>query len=269
MVSNAKDFVSAELRRRELSRLVTARGFLRVSDASLELGVSEVTIRGDLSSLEAAGAVVRVHGGAVPAGAIREPSLETSIETDAAAKAAIGRAAARLVSSGQSIYVDAGSTAMALATALVDRHDLHDLVVVTSGLTIALAIEPALPRFTVVVTGGTLRPLQHSLVSPFAAPMLDALRLDIAFIGCNGIHPEFGVTNLNLPEAEIKTRVLRSSKRGVLIADATKLGQTEVAVIGAIADFDTLVTAGEAPADLIAELRAQGMSITLADRLDR
>lgn len=246
---------------------MATRGFLRVADASLELGVSEVTIRGDLGALESAGEVIRVHGGAMPA-ADREPSLETSIENDAAAKAAIGRDAASLVASGQSIYVDAGSTAVAMARALVARHELRDLIVVTSGLATALELEPALPRFTVVVTGGTLRPLQHSLVNPFAAPMLDALRLDIAFIGCNGIHPVHGVTNVNLPEAEIKTRVLRSAKRHVLLADATKLGITEVAVIGSVADFDTLVTAGEAPEPLVSELRAQGMAVRLADRLD-
>jgi DeoR family transcriptional regulator of aga operon len=268
MVSNTEEFVSRELRREQLARLVAARGFLRVADAALVLGVSDVTIRGDLSALERTGAIVRVHGGAMPV-ADRESSLETSIETAAAAKNAIGGAAARLVSSGQSIYIDAGSTAMAVARALVERSELRDLIVVTSGLTIALALEPALPRFTVVVTGGTLRPLQHSLVNPFAAPMLDSLRLDIAFIGCNGIHPEDGVTNVNLPEAEIKTLVLRSSRRHVLVADASKLGHTEVAVIGPIAAFDTLVTAGGAPADLVAALSAKGLVVDLADRLAR
>jgi DeoR family transcriptional regulator of aga operon len=158
---------------------------------------------------------------------------------------------------------------MAVARALVERSELRDLIVVTSGLTIALALEPALPRFTVVVTGGTLRPLQHSLVNPFAAPMLDSLRLDIAFIGCNGIHPEDGVTNVNMPEAEIKTLVLRSSTRHVLVADASKLGLTEVAVIAPIAAFDTLVTAGDAPPELIAALTAKGLAVNLADRLDR
>lgn len=236
----------SEARRQRLVELVDARGFLRVADAADELGVSEVTIRGDLTALERRGAVIRVHGGAMPSAALREPTLEAALDRDAAAKRAIGREAATLVSSGQSIYVDAGSTAMALAEALVDRHDLHDLVVVTSGLTIALALEPAVPRFTVIVTGGTLRPLQHSLVNPFAAPMIASLRLDTAFIGCNGIHREHGVTNLGLPDAEIKRLVLAASRRHVLIADATKLGRTDLAVIAPVSEFDLLVTAGDA-----------------------
>ena len=265
MVSNAKEFVSAEPRRQRLARLVAERGFVRVADASLELGVSEVTVRGDLTALESAGAVLRVHGGAMPVLTGAESSLESSLDRDAAAKRAIGRAAARLVAPGQGIYVDAGSTAMALAHALVERQDLHDLTVVTCGLTIALALEPALPRFTVVVTGGTLRPLQHSLVSPFATPMLESLHLDVAFIGCNGIHATGGVTNVNLPEAEIKSRVLARSKRRVLIADGTKIGRIDLAVIGGIDQFDSLVTAGDAPADDLAELRSAGLAVSMVD----
>jgi DeoR family transcriptional regulator, aga operon transcriptional repressor len=217
---------------------------VRVTDAAAELGVSEVTLRGDLAALEAAGALVRVHGGAIALGAA-EPTLESSLGRDAAAKASIGRAAAGLVRSGQSVYVDAGSTAMALAVALVDRVDLHDVVVVTPGLTIALALEAAVPRFTVLVTGGTLRPLQHSLVNPFAAPMLDALHLDLAFIGCNGVHVDAGVTNLNLPEAEIKTRVMGRARSSVVLADATKLGRVELAVIAPLSGFDALITDGD------------------------
>ncbi|MDJ0335969.1 DeoR/GlpR family DNA-binding transcription regulator [Salinibacterium sp. G-O1] len=258
--------LSATARRQELDRLVSQRGFVRVTDASIELGVSEVTVRGDLSALERRGRLTRVHGGAMPTGAA-EPTLESALDRDRAAKIAIGQAAARLVSSGDSIYVDAGSTSMALAIALVDRRDLHDVVVVTSGLTIALALEPAIPRLTVIVTGGTLRPLQHSLVSPFAAPMLDTLTLDIAFIGCNGVHPIEGVTNINMAEAEIKSRVLARSRRGILLADATKLGRTALAAIGGISDFHTLVTAGTAPGTVVADLRAAGMTVVDADKL--
>ena len=81
-------------------------------------------------------------------------------------------------------------------------------------------------------------------MNPFAAPLLDALRLDLAFIGCNGIHPVHGVTNLNLPDAEIKTRVMGRSKRTIVIADATKLGRADLALIAPLAAVDTLVTAG-------------------------
>jgi len=253
----------ADVRRAQLARLVTSRGFVRVADASIQFAVSDVTIRADLSALEAAGLVVRVHGGAMPTSAViaSELSLEETRDVDAAAKRAIGVAAAQLVSSGQSIYVDAGSTALALALALIERRELRDVIVVTCSLTTALALEEALPRFTVIVTGGTLRPLQHSLVNPFAIPMIDSLNLDLAFIGCNGVDAVAGVTNVNLPEAEIKTRVMGRAKHRVVIADATKLGLVDLAVIAPVGGFETLVTTGGSDPD---GLRAAGIEVLVA-----
>ena len=148
--------------------------------------------------------------------------------------------------------------------ALLNRRELHDVIVVTSSLALALALEPGIPRLEVIVTGGTLRPLQHSLVNPFAASMLASLRFDLAFIGCNGIHPTDGVTNVNLPEAEIKTLAVRAARRAVLIADGRKLGRTEVAVIGELADFAALVTAGPAADGQLDALRATGIDVVAA-----
>ncbi|MBX3195482.1 MAG: DeoR/GlpR transcriptional regulator [Microbacteriaceae bacterium] len=250
----------AAVRRAGLAGLLTSRGFVRVADASLELGVSEVTIRADLTALEREGRAVRVHGGAMPADPLhREAPVEATRDERAVAKRAIGEHVAAMVSSGDCVYLDAGSTAQAVAEALLRRRELRDLVVVTSALPIALALEPAIPRYEVVVTGGTLRPLQHSLVNPFAAPMLDALRFDLAVIGCTGVDARHGATNVNLPEAEIKSLVLRSAQRAVLVADASKLGRVDPAVIAPPDRFDALVTAGDPPADELDALRAGGL----------
>ena len=96
---------------------------------------------------------------------------------------------------------------------------------ITNGLSIALALEAAIPRFTVIVTGGTLRPLQHSLVAPLAANTLPELHADLAILGGNGIAKDGAVTNLNLPEAEIKRAMVTAATRRVLVADASKWGQ--------------------------------------------
>ena len=260
------DTAPALARRDQLARAITERGFVRVTDIAAELGVSGVTVRSDLAALEAAGTVVRVHGGAMPRSqSAGESSFESSLEQEAAAKRAIGRRAAGMVTSGQSVLLDVGTTALAVAHALVDRRDLDDVLVVTNGLTIALALEAAMPRFTVVVTGGTLRPLQHSLVNPFASQFLETLQVDVAFIGCNGVDADRGVTNVNLPEAEVKRRMVQSADRPVLIADSSKLGRTRLGSVGPISDFDTLVTAGDAPADVVGRLRAAGLSVVLAE----
>lgn len=249
-------------RRDRLASLVLERGFLRVADASELLGVSEVTVRGDLTALEESLVVTRVHGGAMPRGAVTpEPTLEQAAEQKADSKSAIGEAAAALVASGQSVILDVGSTALAVATALVARDELADVTVITNGLSIALALEAASGRISVIVTGGTLRPLQHSLVNPGASAFLQSVHADIAFIGCNGIDEACGVTNINFPEAEVKRRMLESSTRHILIADASKLGRSHLGVIGAIDEFDLLITGGQAPAGALESLRESGLAV--------
>ena len=204
---------TATSRRDALAASIARRGFARVVDLAREVEVSEVTVRTDLAALEADGRIARVHGGAIPrtVESERESSLEKSRTRLARAKQAIAVEAAARVRPGQSVLLDVGSTTLAVAHALVARRDLDDIVVVTNGLAVALALESAIPRFTVVVTGGTLRSLQHSLVNPLATTLLDDLRADIAIIGATGVHAEHGVTNVNLPEAEVKQRMVAAA----------------------------------------------------------
>lgn len=246
-------------RRDEIAGLVAERGHARVADLARDFGVSEVSIRSDLAALDRAGLVRRVHGGAVAVpGPEREDPVESAMTRDARAKRAIGARAAALVPSGASVALDVGSTCLAVAHALVARHDLTELVVVTNGLSIALALEPAVPRFTVLLTGGTLRPLQHSLVAPLAANTLPDLHLDVAVIGCNGIAPDGTVTNLNLPEAEVKRAFLAASARAVLVAETAKYGQRHLGRIGTLADFAAVVAAGAPSAPLQAAAERAG-----------
>jgi DeoR family transcriptional regulator of aga operon len=224
-----------------------------VTDAAELFGVSEVTLRSDLSALERAGVLRRVHGGAMAAtGSARESPVETTAERDAEVKRAIGRRAAALVGSGSSILLDVGSTTLAVARALVARTELSDVTIVTNGLSIALALERAIPRFTVVVTGGTLRPLQHSLVNPLAGQTLAGLHVDLAILGCNGITRDGRVTNLNLAEADVKRDMVGASTERMLVADGSKAGRQHLGLIGALTDFATLVTGG-AGADALRE----------------
>jgi len=255
-----------EVRRERLLALVLEEGFVRVGDASEVFGVSEVTLRSDLSALEAAGALRRVHGGAMAVrGEGRESPVETTAERDAEVKGAIGRRTAALVGSGSSMLLDVGSTTLAVAKALVERTDLGDLTVITNGLSIALALEPAIPRFTVVLTGGTLRPLQHSLINPLATQTLASLHADLAILGCNGIDQLGRVTNLNLPEAEVKRAMLSAADTRILVADGSKAAKSHLGMIGELTEFVTLVTGGQGVDALRAPAAAAGTRLVVAD----
>ncbi|MEA2023824.1 MAG: DeoR/GlpR family DNA-binding transcription regulator [Actinomycetota bacterium] len=253
--------------------LIEEHGFMRGADLSDMFGVSEVTVRSDLDQLARASLVDRVHGGAMTRGRTStagpsleetEPSFEESTDTLADEKAAIGRAAASLVSSGDSLIIDVGTTTTAVAHALTERTDLEDVVVFTNGLTIAMQLESAIPRFTVILTGGKLRPRQHSLVNPMGSGILDQINVTMAFIGCNGIHPTDGVTNINLPEAQIKTRMIKAARHVVVVADGSKVGNVSVARIARIDDIDQLITTDSASSDLLSLIQDLGVSITVA-----
>ena len=136
---------------------------------------------------------------------------------------------------------------------------------ITNGLSIALALEPAIPRFTVVVTGGTLRPLQHSLVNPLAGQTLAGLHVDLAILGCNGIDDEGRVTNVNLPEAEVKRAMLAASGARMLVADGSKAGQRHLGLIAGLAEFATLVTGGPGAEALRAIAAVTGTRVVVAD----
>lgn len=246
--------------------LIRDRQFARVAELSAEFGVSEVTVRTDLDHLERCGSVRRVHGGAVLAtGRMRrERPFEEEATASAEEKAKIGRAAADMVQTGDVVILDVGTTTTAVARALVERNDLDDVVVVTNGLNIALAVEVAMPRFTVVVTGGTVRPLQHSLVDPFGGPVLDRIHAELMFLGCNGIDPSAGVTNVNLPEAEMKQRMMRSARRTVVVADGSKVGEKSAAWVCDVASLDSLITGESASPGAVEELEEQGLEVRIA-----
>lgn len=235
--------LDAEARRAALAGMLAEHGFVAVAEASTRLGVSEVTVRTDLGVLSARGMARRVHGGAVVAGSVREAPVEATAERDAEFKRAIGVAAAGLVTSGSSVMLDVGSTTHAVATALVARTDLSDIVVITNGLSIALTLEAAIPRFTVIVTGGSLRALQHSLVDALAVDTLRGLHADLAILGCTGVADD-RVTNVNLPESAVKRAMMTASTSSVLVADTSKFGRRDLSVVAPFAAFGTVVTAG-------------------------
>jgi DeoR family transcriptional regulator of aga operon len=254
--------IPASLRRERMLAEIKEREFVRVAELSSRFGVSEMTVRGDLDSLAARGQVHRVRGGAIPRTIARqEQPFEDSIASFAAEKVAIGQTAAALLEDGETVVIDVGTTAAAAARAIAARTELDDVVVFTNGLKTALELEPASPRITVVVLGGTLRPLQHSLVDPLATLILDQISVKTVLLGCNGVDAAGGITNINLPEAEVKKRMLAVATRRIVLADGSKLGRVEVARLCGIDDIDMVITGRSADLAVVEVLRDRGCDV--------
>ena len=162
---------------------------------------------------------------------------------------------------GQVVVLDVGSTTTAIALELVARRDLHDVTIVTSGLNVALALEPASDRISVLVTGGMVRPLQHSLVNPFGSLILEQISAHIAFIGCNGVDADRGVTNLNFAEAEVKRSMITAAREVVVVADGSKIGVVEAARVCSISEIDLLITDATAPDPAVAFIEQASVSV--------
>ena len=251
-----------------VAALVERDGFVRVEDLSRHFDVSAVTIRSDLDALEASGRLRRIRGGALaPNQAPLEPPFEVSQQEAGHEKAAIAAHAVKQVASGDTLLLDVGSTTMAIASALVSAVELRDLTVFTNSLSIALELERAADRVQVVVTGGTLRPLQHSLVDPLATSILEQITAHIAFIGCNGVHATRGITNMNLPETRVKQAMLHAANRRVVVADSSKLGEAALAQICRIDEVNLLITDSGADPETTAHLRGRGLDVDVAEVL--
>lgn len=259
---------SLEERLEAVAALVEREGFVPVDELSRAFGVSVVTVRSDLDALESAGRVRRIRGGALARTHVAaEPSFEVARREAGRAKAAIARRAVREIADGDSVLLDVGSTTTAIAEELVATTHLRDLTVFTNSLTIAFELEKAADRVQVVVTGGTLRPLQHSLVDPLATTILQQITTNTAFLGCNGVHPTRGVTNLNLPETRIKQAMLQAARRRIVVANGSKLGEVALAQICPLRDVDLLITDASADEETVSLLRETGLHVDVTPLL--
>ena len=236
----------------------------RLSDA---LGVSAVTIRSDLDALERRMLLRRIRGGATsvqPARFVRP--LELPSHNFGEEKERIGAMAARMVRNGETINLDAGTTTLAMALAL--PADLRDVVVITSSLDIAIALENH-PGTTMMVTGGTVKktgrnPRSRSLIPPFSALLLGQINADCVYLCCAGIDAKRGFTNAHFEEVETKRAMLASARRAVKLGDHGKIGHVAGARIAGVEEVSILVTDRNAePAD-VQSLEAAGLDVVLA-----
>ena len=254
-------------RHQRILEIVATERVVEVVKLSERLGVSAVTIRSDLDALDRRQLLRRIRGGAM---AVRPARFERPLDLPghgfAEEKERIGAMAARMVRNGETILLDAGTTAVAMAIALPS--DLRDLVVVTSSLDVALVLHEH-PGVTVFVTGGRLKKTgrntrSHSLIPPFGALLLQQINADCAYLCCAGIDVERGFTNAHFEEVEIKRAMIGAARRVVMLADHGKLGHVAGARIAAVGEVTALVTDADAAAADVQALEAAGLQVLLA-----
>ena len=254
-------------RHQRILEIIDKQRSAEVGELSAALGVSAVTIRSDLDALEKRLLLRRIRGGAMAMQAARfERPVDMPTHSFTAEKERIGAIAAGMVRSGETIILDAGTTTLAMAMAL--PQDIEDVLVITSSLDIAIALESH-PGAEIFVTGGKLKksgrnPHPRSLVPPFAGLLLDQLNADCTYLCCAGIDAARGFTNASLEETEVKRAMIAASRRSVILGDRGKIGHVAGARIAPIRDISTLITDRKAKPSDVAALQDAGVDVLLA-----
>jgi DeoR/GlpR family transcriptional regulator of sugar metabolism len=228
-----------------------------VQELTQRFGVSEVTIRRDLSFLEERGKLIRIHGGAMLAedeGRLRTISVRQTEHT--AEKQAIGLKARELIRAGETIFIDAGSTCAAFARVLRDM----ELRVVTNSLDAILELVDS-AGISLFSTGGSFRPEACSFIGPGALETIRGLQIETCFMGTTGFSSDGVFSSQNVIESQLKSAVIQASRRTVLLADHSKYGSAAFSVFARAEDIDVLVTDSELKAEAVATL---GMELVIA-----
>ncbi len=246
-------------RRRSIVQTLQRDGKVLASELSKTMNVSEDTIRRDLRELATSGVLQRVHGGALP---LTPTTASFTVRQQQApeAKAAIAQAAVQFIRQGQVIILDGGTTPLQVA-----QHLPHDLraTVITHSPPVALALAEY-PEIEVILIGGKL--YKHELVTTGAATVeaFRNIRADLCFLGIGSLHPEVGISTLDLEEAYVKRAMIASAAEVVALTSAEKLGTAAPYIVGPISDLTHLVTERSVPAEVLAPYRASGITIVRA-----
>lgn len=264
MDTDGRREVFARERQQHIARSVEEHGRVRVTDLAQRFDVSEVTIRKDLRVLETEGRVVRAHGGALALSRSQpERAFEVRERLERIEKERIGAAAAALVVDGESIALDASTTALAMARHLKARGRWVHLTVITNGLRIASELA-GYRGITVAMPGGFVRSEAMSVVGPLGSGLLEQVNIQKAFMGAAGFTIDTGLSDATDDEAQIKRLIVAAASEVVALVDHTKWGRSAFATFCPTDKLTAVVTDEGAPAGMVNDLLQRGVLVHTA-----
>ena len=255
--------VFARERQEHIVRIVEEHGRARVNELAARFGVSAVTIRKDLAALESAQRLVRTHGGAIAPDRSRpELAFEIRERLQTEEKARIGAAGAALIHDGESIVLDASTTALSVARHIKARGGWSQLTVITNSLRIASELAGH-PGITVLMLGGRVRWEALSVVGQLGDGLFSRINVHKAFLGAAGFTIESGLADATEEEAQIKAAMVAAAREVVAIVDHTKWELTAFATFCPTVQINTVLTDEAAPGAMVEALIASGIRVRL------
>ncbi len=244
----------------EILKIISRLRSVSVQDLTERTGVSEVTIRKDLTILEEMGFVVRTHGGAQLAEDITVMrDLESRSGDHVSEKKQIASLAAQLISGGDTIYLDSGSTCAMLADQIVGMN----LRVVTNSIAVMNALVGA-HGISLFSIGGSFRREAGSFVGPLALENVKEFQIETCFVGATGVSGRGVFSSQNILESQLKSEILNISRRRIVLADTSKFNTAAFSIFARTGDVDVIIA--EHDFEDAASLRELGIEVLLADQ---
>lgn len=249
---------NTQQRRHLIVQQVNEHGEVSVDELTKQFIISEVTIRKDLSALEASGLLLRRYGGAIALP--KEIINEVFSEEVSKRKVSLAKAAASLIKDHHRIIIDSGSTTAALIDQLNDK---RGLVVMTNSLNVANALNALESEPTLLMTGGTWDNHSESFQGQVAEQVLRSYDFDQLFIGADGIDLQRGTTTFN-ELLGLSQVMATSARRVVVMVESDKIGRKIPNLELAWQNIDVLVTDKSISAEQKAQIEQHNVQILIA-----
>ncbi|WP_424830524.1 DeoR/GlpR family DNA-binding transcription regulator [Ruegeria sp.] len=221
-----------------LRTLFQAGGSCRVSYLANELGVSLETIRRNVRNLEKRNIVRKVHGGVHLVEDVLEPTLQSRLDKKVDAKEKLAKAVAEIISDGDSVFLDIGSTTAYVARALREHKDLF---VVTNSVFVANELASR-NNNRVYMAGGELRPHDGGAFGVEAQDLVRRLNVRFAVLSAGAVNAELGFMLHDLQEANLARIAIGNAQVRVMVADGEKLGKRGPVTLDSSEKIDVFFT---------------------------
>lgn len=213
---------------------IRQNGSVQVDVLAQELGVSAMTIRRDLVKLEDENKIERCHGGAV---AKQEETYADKQISHQGEKQRLARLCTSLVSEGDTVFLDAGTTTYEIAKLI---KDVKGILIVTNDLEIAQLLKNS--EAELFICGGSVQKSTGSMFGRYATQMLADFKFDAGFFGAASINEDFEVTTPTSEKMWLKRYTPMQCKRSYLVADHSKFGRQAMTKINHLGDYTGIVT---------------------------
>lgn len=254
--------MKTNFRQVEILDIARREGKVSVDDLALRFDVSVQTIRRDLTELDTAGQLDRVHGGAVVASGTSNVDYEERKSHLATEKAAIARLCAAAIPNDCSVFLNIGTSTEAVAREL--RHH-KNLLVITNNMNVANTLANN-SDCEVVVTGGTVRRGDGGLIGTMTVKAIRSFKFDYAVIGCSALDEDGDVLDYDIQEVGVSQAIIAQARASLLVADHSKLHRSAPARICSLADVQAVFSDETLPKKLQSACATWGTEVFVAKR---